>query len=242
MLGHFVTRLVTRLAVPGVCGLCGGGGQWDRCPGGLDLCEHCEAALPAAFQDPGAGPPCHAAFDYRPPADFMIRQLKFAGDRSFARTLGLLLAERRRAVDAPLPELLVPVPLHLDRLRERGFNQAEELARFAGRRLGLQVAPRLLVRTRATVAQSGLPAAARAGNVRDCFSVAGAAAAGRLKGRAVALVDDVLTTGNTTREAARVLAEGGATSVEVWVACRAGVRAPKKKGGGLCSPPPLPHA
>jgi ComF family protein len=216
-LDHLVS-ILARLTVPGVCGLCGGEGQWHRCRFGLDLCEHCEAALPQANM--GAGAAFFTPFEYRPPVDFMIRQLKFGGDRSFARTLGILLAEARLACGEPLPDLIVPVPLHFDRLRERGYNQAAELALFAGRHLRIPVRPRALLRTRATKAQSGLRAADRAANVQGCFAVPAAEAA-RFRGKRVALIDDVLTTGSTAREAAHVLESAGAT-IEIWAASRAG--------------------
>jgi ComF family protein len=229
LLGHFLTRVLRhgervawRLLVPGVCALCGGGGiQWRRCRGGLDLCVPCEAALPFVVPAPASaqvgGLPLHAVCDFQPPADFMVRQLKFGGERSFARVLGLLLAETRLRAGGLLPVALVPVPLHLQRLRERGYNQAAELARFAARRLRLPVWARALERHRATVAQSGLPAAARGANVQGCFT-----ARPLPPGCRVALVDDVFTTGSTAQEAARCLREAGAAEVEVWVACRAG--------------------
>jgi len=216
-----------RLCIPGVCGLCGGAGQWDRCRGGLDLCEHCEAALPVddvgsdGGGGGGGGGPLLAAFDYAPPVDYMIRQLKFGGDRSFARTLGILMAEARAARPGPLPDVVVPVPLHFERLRERGYNQALELARFAARTLRVPLAPRVLRRTRVTQAQSGLPAAAREANVRGCFASAGADALRAVRGRRCAVVDDVLTTGSTAREAAATLAAMGARAVEIWTAARA---------------------
>jgi ComF family protein len=245
MLGQFVsttaarlTALAWQLAVPGVCALCDGPCQWQRCRGGLDLCLNCEGAMPrvANAGAPFEGVPVLAPFEYRPPADFMVRQLKFAGQRGHARTLGVLLAEARLEWSEPLPSVLVPVPLHWERLRERGFNQARELAVFAGRRLRIRVASRALQRVRATQAQSGLPAAARVSNVRDCFAATGRFAAGLR----IALVDDVVTTGNTALEAARCLREAGAEHVEIWAACRAGRRQPcaNEKGGEPCDPPP----
>lgn len=214
-----VRNRATRLLVPGVCALCGGGSQWNRFAGGLDLCVHCEAALPrrpARFEPLPACPSVLALCDYRPPADFMVRQLKFAGERPFARVLAQLLADARRELSVPLPTAIVPIPLHADRMRERGFNQAMELAAFLSKELHVPVW-RSLSRTRATAAQSLLSAAARPGNVRDCFAAAALPRDCRL-----ALVDDVLTTGSTAGEAVRVLKGAGAADVEVWVVCRAG--------------------
>jgi ComF family protein len=228
LLGQFLTSVLRhgesvawRLLVPGVCALCGGGGiQWRRCRGGLDLCVPCEAALPFLVPAPApaqvGGLPLHAVCAFRPPADFMVRQLKFGGERSFARVLGLLLAETRLRAGGPLPVALVPVPLHRQRLRERGYNQAHELARHAAGHLRLPVWARVLERHRDTAAQSGLPAAARGANVQACF-----AARPLPSGCRLALVDDVLTTGSTALEAARCLKAAGAAEVEIWVACRA---------------------
>jgi len=132
-----------------------------------------------------------------------------------ADALGALLAEHY-----PFgPEaLLVPVPLHPKRLRARGFNQALLLARALGRRRGLPVAPRVLVRTRATLAQAGLSAAARRRNLRAAFAVRSPA---RVARRLVVLVDDVLTTGATADACARALLNGGAARVEVYTVGRA---------------------
>lgn len=157
-------------------------------------------------------------FSYAFPVDYCIRALKFHGERVYARVLGMLLAQARRELNIALPELLVPVPLHASRYRERGFNQAQELARFAARELGLRVDSRSLVRVTATREQSGLTLAARRENIRGAFRMQRS-----LPGRHIALIDDVLTTGSTASEAARVLKEAGAERIELWVA--AGVAA-----------------
>ena len=115
----------------------------------------------------------------------------------------------------PLPARLVPVPLHRNRLRRRGYNQAVELARPLGRALGLPVAPRLCRRQRPTPAQAELTGSDRRRNVRGAFAVAAPVP------RHVAIVDDVVTTGSTVGELARVLRRAGAERVEVWAVARA---------------------
>jgi len=115
--------------------------------------------------------------------------------------------------------LLLPVPLADVRLRERGYNQAALLAQRLARRLRLPCAPQALRRTRDTGHQLALPREQRAANVRGAFAVA-PRTAGVLRGRRVALVDDVMTTGATLAEAARVLLAAGAAEVQAWVVAR----------------------
>jgi ComF family protein len=154
-------------------------------------------------------------YKYAYPVDHLIRGLKFRGERIFARVLGELLAREHRARRMELPSCIVPMPLHPSRYRARGFNQAQELARFAARSLGARVDARLLVRTIATHEQSGLSPQARRRNVRGAFEVARELPRGR-----IALVDDVVTTGSTARAAAQALAAAGADEIELWAIAR----------------------
>ncbi len=125
--------------------------------------------------------------------------------------LATLLANR-----VPQPtDLIVPIPLTAQRLRERGFNQAQELARALGARLGVPVAARLCVKTRDTLPQTRLPWKERRKNIRGAFVVEG-----DLAGRHVAVVDDVLTTGATLSELARNLKRAGAATVTGYVIAR----------------------
>ncbi|MET0282229.1 MAG: ComF family protein [Steroidobacteraceae bacterium] len=208
---------------PPVCALCGGPGQWLDEPWGLDLCIHCEAACRRAPVEPLPFDAAFCLFQYRDPVDQMITRLKFQHELSFARVLGTLFARARRAADLPMPECLVPMPLHRGRYRERGFCQTTELARHIawrlrdarGRRLPIRTG--LLTRVRATSAQSGLSAADRGRNLLGAFA---ANAQGRPP-RHVALLDDVLTTGHTATAAAAALRAIGVARVEIWCCARA---------------------
>jgi ComF family protein len=217
--------------IPPRCLCCGQGADL----GHLDLCSDCLKVLPWA-PNPGLIDVIHVPFVFEDPVDAGLRALKFHGDLCPARVFGALLAAsasvshaRRRAGRSPpgppdLPDLFVPVPLHADRLHERGFNQAEQLARQAARWLGRPVAPRLLQRWRATAPQTSLEAAARRDNVAGAFAPCPSAAAW-LRGQPrpivhVALVDDVLTTGATAAAAAAALRELRVGTVSVWAVAR----------------------
>jgi ComF family protein len=150
----------------------------------------------------------------------MVARYKYAGDPAAGRVLADLVAGAaiRRARNPDLrPACLVPVPLHPGRARERGFDQAEELARRLARRVAVPLRPGLLERVRPTRPQAGLPAAARRRNLRNAFRAAGGEVPERLT-----LVDDVLTTGATVAAAATALRRAGAREVEIWCLARAG--------------------
>ncbi|MDP2055683.1 MAG: ComF family protein [Acidobacteriota bacterium] len=145
----------------------------------------------------------------------IIHALKYERRRSIAKPLGRLMRERGQALLLGA-DLVVPVPLHPRRERDRGFNQADDLAR----QLGLPVAA-LLRRVRDTTSQIELPADARHQNVRDAFALAhGPAKAGRHMATVVVLVDDVSTTGATLEACARVLKRGGVREVRALTAAR----------------------
>ena len=145
----------------------------------------------------------------------MIHALKYEARRSLARPIGALMCERGNQLLTGA-DALVPVPLHHSRRRERGFNQAADLARQLGRQAGLPIVPALR-RVRATVAQAALPAGRRHRNVRDAFA---ATASIRAIGRVVVLVDDVSTTGATLEACARTLKAAGVVEVRALTAAR----------------------
>jgi len=146
----------------------------------------------------------------------LIHALKYHGMPSVGLFLGGLIG-RKTAADfsPPALSLLVPVPLHPTRFRERGYNQSERLATGFSAFSGLAVDETLLTRCRKTPTQTALDEADRAANVLGAFEFAGRTS---LDGRHVILIDDVLTTGSTVSDCARALREGGARGVTVCVA------------------------
>lgn len=153
--------------------------------------------------------------DYAPPLDRLVVALKFQGELAAAGPLGGLLGQALRRAGAPRVDALVPVPLGPGRLAERGYDQAAAIARSAGRAAGLPVRGAWLARIRDTPAQSRLPLQAREGNLTGAFRAGPGVAGSR-----VALVDDVMTSGSTLREAARALRAAGAQMVINLVVAR----------------------
>jgi ComF family protein len=186
-----------------------------------ESCERCALRLDAPFVD---CPACRhadfafdravARFDYRFPLDRLVQRFKYGADLALGSSLARALADRLER--EPRVDLLVVPPLSAARLRERGFNQALEIARVVGRRLGVPVAREAIVRTRETRAQAALGREARRANVRDAFACGAA-----LEGLRVAIVDDVLTTGATMDAIAKVLKSAGAMHVAAWTLARA---------------------
>ena len=134
------------------------------------------------------------------------------GERCVAGWLGNKLAARLQADN----QLIIPLPLHADRLRERGFNQSAEIARVIGNQLNLPVDRSSVFRNRATPRQAELPLKERHKNVRGAFECSA-----DLSGRKVLLIDDVMTTGATVNECARIIKLHGASDISVVVAARA---------------------
>jgi ComF family protein len=163
-----------------------------------------------------------AALRFESPADELVRRLKYAGVVANARVLGELLAHAVRQHGGELPKLLVPVPLHEARLRERGFNQAVAVARYTGRSLSIAHARHLVHRVRDTPSQTSLGVEDRQRNVRGAFAVASERARARLRAAAhVAVVDDVITTGSTLEEMKALLLDVGVRRVDLWAVARA---------------------
>ncbi|MFZ1392835.1 MAG: ComF family protein [Dokdonella sp.] len=223
--------------LPPRCLLCGADGVHGR-----DLCAGCLADLPVntcccarcalPLEHPAARcgiclkrePPFTAAwapFRYAHPLDLLEARFKFHRDLAAGRLLANLMIEAaKEQLSGPMPGLLLCVPVHRDRLRERGYNQALELARPLAKALDIPLDADALIRLRHTSAQTGLDAKARRRNLHEAFAVRTDT---QLPAH-IAILDDVMTTGTTLRECARVLLRTGVERIDVWALARAPAR------------------
>ena len=207
-----------------------------RCPGcgreGRPICEACEPAIDARLERP-AGIPIGLPSDVPPPllqlewcAPFggvvrrALHELKYGGETRLAVPLGQAIARRWQRVGAG-GDLLVPVPVHAERRRRRGYDQAELIATAATQTLRLPISP-LLERVRATTAQFDLDRRSRATNVTGAFALrpGGPRGPAPLGGRWIVLVDDVVTTGATLSACAAPLLDAGAVGVSAVTVAR----------------------
>jgi ComF family protein len=219
------------LAFPAICAGCGLEGE--------PLCATCRRALDARLELPGGTPiglPADLPYPllqlewcapFNGPVRAALHQLKYAGERRLARPLGEAIARRWARVGQGAT-VVVPVPVHAERERQRGYDQAALLAEVAGRALAMPTL-RALERSRATVAQFELGRDDRSANVRGAFRAratgswkgeAARAAHAAVSGRWVLLVDDVVTTGSTLAVCATALEEAGALAVSAIAVAR----------------------
>ncbi len=206
----------TYLGLPPRCFFC----EDDGDLGPIDLCAGCLAGLPWAL-DPVIESSTYAALMFREPVDEALKALKYRGDRRAARLFGALLAAAVPKLE--IPEVLIPVPLHPERVCSRGFNQSWLLAKHAGDWLDRPVRKSWISRTRATLSQTGLHATERRCNVEGAFVVSPdiRKEIESLGVSRVALVDDVVTTGATLDAARLALLDAGVSSVQCWAVARA---------------------
>ncbi|HUY27469.1 MAG TPA: ComF family protein [Candidatus Binataceae bacterium] len=197
-----------------LCAVCGG--TVESVASGASRCARC-IANPPHFRRARAVARYRASAEDDPrslPA--MLRRHKYGLDQAAGRALAEYLGDSP-PIEAGAVNLIVPVPLHRGRLRWRGFNQAAILGEELSRRLKVPLDATALVRTRATAAQTSGDHDARRRNVRRAFAVA---RPDRIRARTILLVDDVMTTGATADECARVLLEAGAREVDVFTLAR----------------------
>jgi len=159
-----------------------------------------------------------APFIYEGVVRDLIHRLKYDGRIRCRRPLALMTAERLAGfVKNSDSDLIIPVPLHVRRIRQRGFNQAILIGEILSKEWQLPMERRLLKRIRWTEPQINLAASERAANVKGAFALDNPA---KIKGRRVILIDDVLTTGSTVSECSKVLKRAGAAAVIVATVAR----------------------
>lgn len=244
MLDRFVARsrhLAHRLSwvIPSSCALCGASGNEALCNdcrkrffgGKLQRCPQC--GLPMSGHAAPTPQPCGACLtappafdativvaDYAAPVDHLVLALKFGNRLPLAALFAQLMQEALlQAQIAPQPDVLAAIPLSEKRLAERGFNQALEIAKPLAHATGIPLMPTLLDRTRDTLMQARLHPDQRRQNIHRAFSIS-LSASNQLKGKHVAVVDDVMTTGETLNEIAVTLKRHGAVRITNLVFAR----------------------
>jgi len=173
------------------------------------LCARCQKAHPAFLQ-------LRSWAVFEDPVQGALHRLKYRRDMGLGEALSNQLARFVESLNWQV-DLLLPIPLGKERLKERGYNQVAMIARPLSAQLGLDYCPKALVRARETRSQVGLSASERKENVRDAF----VAAEKEVNGRSILLMDDVSTTGATLSSAAEALMKSGASAVYVITVARA---------------------
>ncbi|MDP3589058.1 MAG: ComF family protein [Methylobacter sp.] len=227
-------NIIQDYLLPPTCILCGNPGHNSR-----DICHSCYTQLPRnnlccyrcaeILETPATAPVLcgrclsrHPAFDetvapfiHQGAIRHLIGSLKFGANYKNARLLGMLLADHLKQT-AERPDLIIPVPLHKARYRERGFNQAIEIARTVAKEMQIPLDLTSCKRHRDTPHQTQIPAKKRQKNLKNAFSIIKP-----IHARHIAILDDVMTTGTTAHELAYILKKAGASRVDAWVCARA---------------------
>ncbi len=202
----------------------------------LDLCTACQQELPLkqtccticdieltasnticgrCLKSPPYYDKVFTLYLYQQSARYLVHALKFQSKHQCARIMGSLMAKKFKQHQLK-PDAVIAVPLHPKRLRQRGFNQAEEIARYIHQAANIPILNQQLKRTINTVNQSSLTAAERQKNIRGAFLFEP-----QSKADFIAIIDDVVTTGSTANEIAKVLKKAGIKRVEIWAFARA---------------------
>lgn len=204
-----------------LCGYCKQNLPWlknrcYKCGGQLKqeesiICDKCNETPPPFDRLCGL-------FDYAPPLRGLINRLKFNQQIYPAQFFAELMAEKVENEWYPnkeLPEVIIPVPLHFMRQKQRGYNQALEICKPLSNRLGIPIDNNVCLRIRNTLPQARLDKDRRVNNIQNAFLLAG-----DIKYQSVVIIDDVVTTGNTIRAICNMLQKAGVKSIEVWCVCK----------------------
>lgn len=222
---HFLKKIYSQL-LPFQCVLCKHLTNRKQ-----DLCEACLNELPILTQPRH---PIYALFSYEYPITRLLLTLKFNEALLYANILGELFAEKILSewyLTKPLPDLIIPMPLHKNRLKERGFNQAVEIGRPIAKALKIPLGMDLCSRIKSTAPQATLYAGDRKQNMRNAFAVDHKT---RIPLNCV-ILDDVITTGFTVSALAEELIKAGANQVDIW--CIARAKSHGKSFGIVYNPP-----
>ena len=215
-------------ALPNKCLICNCNINNSKCP----TCKDCYALLPHRFNNcPRCGqtyttnldycgkcistPPiydaCFCAFEYKEPIAKLIRKFKYHDHPELAQRLAKLLYQEIINQDIELPDLLIPVPLHISKLRQRGFNQSLLLTKELSKLLYIPYKSDIIYKSKATTAQADLSLALRRKNLKNCFKQVKETDA-----KHIVIIDDVVTTSATATEITKVLKKTGVEYIQIW--------------------------
>tara|TARA_R110002049_G_scaffold49015_3_gene140702 strand:+ start:519 stop:1235 length:717 start_codon:yes stop_codon:yes gene_type:complete len=227
ILPHRIWQLYSKL-MPIPCRLCGTMNQHqaicDAClqnfPALGDACPRCALPISNAYvcghclKQPPEQDLSFSLYPYLAPIDRLIADLKYYDNVFLSQFFAQLMYDKLK--NRPPPDLLIPIPLHPNRLRQRGYNQSFELAKALSVKLGIPSSNNYLIRTIDTKSQASIPFKARKQNIQNAFKSIQTTVPAH-----IAIIDDVLTTGHTANAAVKQLRQAGASTIEIWTIARA---------------------
>jgi ComF family protein len=172
------------------------------------ICEECQSQPPPYTH-------IQTIFSYNHPVGQLIIAAKYRQDLVVLKFLGELMGQR--LITQPRPQVLIPVPLHLSRLRQRGYNQSLELAKVISKHTGIPIANQACKRIKNTLPQTTLSGKQRQNNVKDAFKLIKIAP----DWQHIALIDDVVTTSSTITQLAQIFKQAGVFRIDAWCCARA---------------------
>ena len=198
--GPICTSCYTELPFQGNnCARCG-----QRYSSGHDYCGRCLSSPPSFDQ-------CFCPFEYKSGIKDLICSIKYREKPSLAKAAAQLLAREITENDIELPQAIIPVPMHVKRLRSRGYNHANLIAKQLSLILDIEYIDDLIAKTKPTPAQAGLSLKKRQTNLKNSFKLTKSTKFSR-----IAIIDDVMTTGATAEEIAKILKKNGVDYIQVW--------------------------